>query len=74
MVGGVCGGGGRGLWGGVGGAVDSDEGDAYRDGGRLCPVLRGVMGNQVFHHCVFRHVLHEVRLLRKKTNNHRKAL
>lgn len=50
----------------------SDEGDAYRDGGRLCPVLRGMMGNQVFHHRVFGHVLHEVRLLeeRQRTTRH----
>ncbi len=49
----------------------SDEGDPYRDAGRLCPVLRGVMGHHVFHHCVFRHVLHKVRLLK---NNKRETL
>lgn len=43
-------------------ARSSDEGDPYRDGGRLCPVLRGVMGHDVLHHRVFRHVLHKVRL------------
>lgn len=57
--------------GGVGGRGNSDEGDAYRDGGRLCPVLRGVMGNQMFHHCVFRHVLHKVCLLKKNKQQHK---
>lgn len=45
----------------------SDEGDPYRDGRRLCPVLRGLMGHHMFHHRVFSHVLYEVRLLGKKT-------
>lgn len=52
----------------------SDEGDPYRDGGRLCPVLRGVMGHHMFHHCVFRHVLHKVRLLEKKKNKRKATL
>lgn len=48
----------------------SDEGDPYRDGRRLCPVLRGLMGHHMFHHRVFSHVLYEVRLLGK--NNKRR--
>lgn len=48
----------------------SDEGDPYREVGRLCPVLRGVMGHYMLHHCVFRHVLHKVRLLERTRDKH----
>lgn len=54
----------------MGGEENSDQGDPYRDSGRLCPVPRRVMGNHMFHHRVFRHVLHKVRLLGKKKTNH----
>lgn len=43
----------------------SDEGDPYRDGRRLCPVLRGLMGHYMIHHCVFGHMFNKVRLLEK---------
>lgn len=56
------------------GEENSDEGDPYRDSGRLCPVLRRVMGNHMFHHCVFRHVLYKVRLLEKKQNKRKTTL
>lgn len=42
---------------------DSDESDAYRDGGRVCPVNRGVVvvvSDHMFNYCVLRHVLHKV--------------
>lgn len=58
----------------MGGEENSDEGDPYRDSGRLCPVLRRVMGNHMIHHCVFRHVLYKVRLLEKNKTREKQHL
>lgn len=44
----------------------SDEGDPQGNGGSVCAVRRRVVANHMFHHGVFGHVLHEVRLLEKK--------
>lgn len=43
--------------------VGSDEGNSHRDAGGLRPLGR-VMADQVLHHRVFGHVLHQVGLLR----------
>lgn len=52
----------------------SDEGDPQGNGGSVCAVRRRVVANHMFHHGVFGHVLHEVRLLErhneKDTNSH----
>lgn len=32
----------------------------------MSPVVRGVMGHHMFHHCVLSQVLHKVRLLEKE--------
>lgn len=43
----------------------SDEGNPYRNGGRVSPVQRGMMGHNMLHHGMFGHVLHEIRLLQR---------
>lgn len=43
----------------------SDEGDPQGNGGSVCAVRRRVVANHMFHHGVFGHVLHEVRLLER---------
>lgn len=52
--------------------MNSDEGDPYRDSGRLCPVMGRVMGHHMFHHCVFGHVLYKVRLLEDEEEEEKK--
>lgn len=46
---------------------DSDERDAYRNVRRLSPLGR-VLAHEVFHDCVFGHVLHQVGLLLQGTH------
>lgn len=46
--------------------LGSDEGNPYRNSGRVSPVQGGVVGHNVLHHGVFGHVLHKVGLLERR--------
>lgn len=51
----------------------SDEGDPQGNGGSVCAVRRRVVANHMFHHGVFGHVLHEVRLLERNKEKDRES-